>query len=229
MPSPRFLKAKPALFSAAALLCALLLAGCDEYVRIIRDRDVHISKHATWAWQPMAERPERRASRDTRPVISRDVIGRGDSARGETITRENDPENDILRGKVKLAIEQSLMAKGMKQVVEPEDADFLVDFHLAVRRRNVTVGYAYPGGYPGLACGPFGCYEGWGWGPAGVSYENIRFREGTIVFDFIQHSTNHLAYRAIGEKPVNRDSFSFTQDEVNGLIHHLLKDLKTGK
>jgi hypothetical protein len=36
-------------------------------------------------------------------------------------------------------------------------------------------------------------------------------------------------YRAVGEKPVRRDTFSFSQDEVNGLVHHLLKDLKPSK
>jgi hypothetical protein len=58
---------------------------------------------------------------------------------------------------------------------------------------------------------------------------HIRFREGTIVLDVVQSPTNHLIYRAVGEKPVRRDTFSFSQDEVNGLVHHLLKDLKPSK
>jgi hypothetical protein len=87
----------------------------------------------------------------------------------------------------------------------------------------------YPGAYPGLVCGPFGCYSGWGYGPAAVGYENIRFREGTIVLDAVQNPSNHLIYRAVGEKPVRRDTFSFSQDEVNGLVHHLLKDLRPSK
>ncbi len=62
-----------------------------------------------------------------------------------------------------------------------------------------------------------------------MGYENIRFREGTVVFDFLQGASNHLVYRAVGEKPVRRDTFSFSQDEVNGLVHHLLKDLKPAK
>jgi hypothetical protein len=45
----------------------------------------------------------------------------------------------------------------------------------------------------------------------------------------VQNPANHLVYRAVGEKPVRRDTFSFTQDEVNGLVHHLLKDLKPSK
>jgi len=36
-------------------------------------------------------------------------------------------------------------------------------------------------------------------------------------------------YRAIGQKPVKRDAFSLTQDEINGLVNHLLKDLKPKK
>ena len=216
----KIFSAKPALI-AAAFAAAALLAGCDEYVHITRDPDLRIAKHATWAWQPMTQRS---GSRDSRPVTSRDLI-----TRGEPVARDTSAENEVLRGKVKNAIEQSLNAKGMRFVNDPETADFLVDFHLGVRRRNVTVQHVYPGGYPGLVCGPFGCWEGWGWGPTGVSYENIRFREGTIVLDLVQHSTNHLAYRAVGEKPVRRDMLSFSQDEVNGLVHHLFKDLRTGK
>ena len=62
-----------------------------------------------------------------------------------------------------------------------------------------------------------------------MGYERIHFREGTIVFDLMQQATKHQVYRAVGEKPVRRDTFSLTQDEINGLVNHLLKDLKTGK
>jgi len=45
----------------------------------------------------------------------------------------------------------------------------------------------------------------------------------------VQRGSNNPAYRAIGEKPVHRDAFSFSQSEVNGMVHHLLKDLRAGK
>jgi len=216
----RTFSAKPALIAALACGGALVLAGCDERVRIIRDPDLRVAKHATWAWQPMTQRG---GTRDSRAVTSRDLI-----TRGETVARDTSAENEVLRGKVKNAIEETLNTKGMRFVSDPQAADFLVDFHLGVRRRSVTVEHVYPG-YPGLVCGPYGCWEGWGWGPTGVSYENIRFREGTIVLDLVQHDTNHLAYRAIGEKPVRRDMLSFSQDEVNGMVHRLLKDLRARK
>lgn len=210
---PRGVKAKSSLVAAAVLAGCFLLAGCDEYVRITRDPDLRLSRHATWAWQTAPSR----AVRESRPVVSRDVIGRGGR---ETVARDNSPENDALRDKVKVAIEQNLIAKGFKQVSDPGAADFLVDFHLAMQRRNVTV--AYPDAYPGLVCGPYGCWQGWG----GVGYENIRFREGTIVIVATQEPSNHLVYRAVGEKPVKRDLLSFGQSEVNDIVHHLLKDLK---
>jgi len=182
---------------------------------------VRIARGATWAWQPEVEPV---AARDNRRVISRDMVNRGDTA-----TRETDPNYQIVRDRVKNAIAQTLSAKGLKQVSDPAAAEFLADYHYAMERHNASVPAVYPGAYPGLVCGPYGCWEGGGYGPAGVGYENVHFREGTIVFDLLQASTKHQVYRAIGEKPVRRDTFSLTQDEINGLVHHLLKDLKTRK
>jgi Domain of unknown function (DUF4136) len=220
MLSQRLLRARALLFAAGIIAFAGLLAGCDEYVQITRDRDVHIARHATWAWRPAREE----SRRDSRPVVSRDVI-----ARNETVLRADNADSEALRDKVKAAVERNLIDKGLKEVSDPAAADFLVDFHIAVRRRNMTVETVYPGAYPGLVCGPFGCYSGWGYGPATLGYENIRFREGTIVLDVVQNPANHLVYRAVGEKPVRRDTLSFSQDEVNGLVHHLLKDLKPSR
>jgi len=204
---------KPALLGISAMLCGVILAGCDDYVQITRDPDVRIRKLATWAWRPAAEQTR---ERDSRPVVSRDVI-----SRRETVERDTNADNEMVRQRVKTAIEQTLASKGLNQISDPRAADFLVDYHFAVERRSATV----PVGYPGVVCGPYGCWDSWGWGPVG--YEHIRFREGTIVFDFVQQSTKHMVYRAVGEKHVHRDTFTLTQDDINGLVHHLLKDLKT--
>ena len=213
---------KSTLLAVTALFCGFLLAGCDDYVQITRDPDVRIPKLATWAWRPAPEpsKARERDSRDSRPVISRDVI-----SRNETVERDTNADNEVVRQRVKTAIEQTLNSKGLNQISDPNAADFLVDYHFVVQRRNATVPVAY-GGYPGLACGPYGCWSG-GWGPTLVGYEHIRFREGTIVFDFVQRDSKHLVYRAVGEKHVHYDRFTLTQDDINGLVHHLLKDLRT--
>src|SRR5215469_4318977 len=214
---PRTKSYKRSTLAAAAVLgCGLLLAGCDDYVQITRDPDVRIPKLATWAWRPAEPAQARERDRDSRPVVSRDVI-----TRNQAPMRDTNSNDEAVRLKVKTAIEQTLASKGLNQISDPRAADFLVDYHFAVEHHNATV----PVGYPGVVCGPYGCWQSWGWGPVG--YEHIRFREGTIVFDFVQQSTKHMVYRAVGEKHVNRNTFTLTQDDINGLVHHLLKDLKT--
>ena len=226
----RFLSATKRLLGAAGLALVIFAAGCDDRVQIIRDRDVHIPRNATWAWRPVVqEQAGARTSGDSRPVISRDDVSRqAPPPRSQGVVRDPEANNEVVRERVKTAIEQTLMSKGFKQVTDPGVADFLVDYKFAVNRGNVAVP-VYGGGYGGLVCGPFRCWDSWGYGPAYVGYENIHFREGTIVFDLIQAANRHQVYRAIGEKPVRRDAFSLTQDEINDLTHHLLKDLKTGK
>jgi hypothetical protein len=218
------------LLTAAAFLSLVFVAGCDEYVQVTRDRDVRIAKGATWAWRPAVEeaavaRDNRTA--DNRPVTSRDDLAR--TPRNQPAPRVPDPNDEVVRQRVKDAIAQTLGSKGLKQVNDPATADFLIDYKFAVNRHNAAVPVGYPGAYPGLVCGPFRCWESWGYGPAYVGYENIHFREGMIVFDLVQQSTKHLVYRAVGQKPVKRDAFSLTQGDINSLVHHLLGDLKPGK
>jgi hypothetical protein len=206
---------KSLVLAVSVFFCGMLLAGCDDHITVIRDPDIPVPKGSTWAWKPAAPAKDS----DRRPVVSRDVI-----SRGETIVRDPDVNRELVRQRIRLAIEQTLSSKGLRQVSDPQTADFLVDYHVAVRRHDVRVRRVYPGGYPGLVCGPYGCWESWGWGPTAVSYENIRFREGTVVFDFVKQSTKRLAYRAIGRKPVHRDTFN--QDEISEFVHHLLGKLK---
>src|SRR5690349_7074233 len=121
---------KSTLLAVTALFFGFLLAGCDDYVQITRDPDVRIPKLATWAWRPAPE-PSKARERDSRPVVSRDVI-----SRNETAERDVDANSEAARQKVKTAIEQTLASKGLQQISDPAAADFLVDYHFAVERRN---------------------------------------------------------------------------------------------
>jgi uncharacterized protein DUF4136 len=203
------------LAAASILVSGLLLAGCDDHIIVTRDPNIPVVKGSSWAWKPAA--PPKDA--DQRPVVSRDVI-----SRGETVARESGANNQIVRDRIRAAIEQTLSSKGLRQVSDPQAADFLVDYHVAVRRHNVTIERVYPGGYPGLVCGPFGCWESWGWGPPEVSYENVRFREGTVVLDLVKQANKRLVYRAVGQKPVRRDTFN--QGEISEFVRHMLGKLK---
>jgi hypothetical protein len=233
------------LFAAALVFFGLGLSGCDDRLERFRNPDVPIPHGATWAWRPST--PERKViSRDdNRPYDRRDQYrrdrGHDDDRRDRDDRRDNyhrddnrdrqdlaseNLDNEMVRGRIRVAIEKELAKKGLRRVDDPHDAEFLVDYRAAIHRENRTVERVYPGGFPGLVCGPFGCWDSWGYGPPEVSYENIHFREGMIVFNFIQHGSNKIAYRAIGEKHVNRSYLK--QENIDEAVQRLLKDLRPG-
>ena len=218
------------VLAASMVMGGLWLAGCDERVTIIRNQDIPVLKHQTWAWRPAPAKPATQAApaaKDERPVISRDVIGGRQPvqpAAPAQAAAAPDPANEPVRQELRTAIERQLTEKGLTQTTDPATADFLVDYHYAMRRHTATVERVYPGAYPGLVCGPFGCWQGGGYGPPEVSYENIRFREGTFVFDLYKRGANRLAYRAVGIEPPYRGPLS--HDQVNDMVHALLKGLK---
>ena len=108
------------------------------------------------------------------------------------------------------------------QVTDPATADFLVDYHVAVKTHTATVRVsrlsrdrlAAP-----LAAGPDGAGDLLEFG-----FENIRFHEGTFVFDLALRNPKKLAYRAISQKELNNRTISPYQAEH--AVDHLLKDLK---
>jgi hypothetical protein len=219
------------LLLGAVVASGLFFAGCDEHVDVVRDHSVVIPKHATWAWRPdTAEKKDKEgASQD---VISRDVIS--DDGRSETISRDPRSDNETLRLAIRTDIEQEMRSKGFKQVDSPAAAEFLADYHFAIRRHTAAEGASYReggyrGGYPGFVCGPFGCWASYTWGYWGgpYGYRNPNYREGTIVFDFVKQSSNKVAFRAVGRKELNHESFS--TDRVRDAVHRLLRDLKHGK
>lgn len=215
----------PLLLAASVLLGGLWLAGCDERVTIVHDQDVPVLKHQTWAWRPAPARKEAREAKDERPVISRDVIGGHQPASAPAPAAPAiESANEAVRQELRTAIERQLSEKGLTQASDPAAADFLVDYHYAMRRHTATVERVYPGAYPGLVCGPYGCWQGVGYGPPEVSFENIKFREGTFVFDFYKRSPTRMAYRSVGFEPPNRVALS--HDQVNDMVHALLKGLK---
>jgi hypothetical protein len=201
---------------AGTLFCAAVLTGCDEHVEVIRDPGIRVARQMTWAWRPVyASRAEVHGDR---PVVSHDMVRRGDSV------REGDPATDITRRQLGDEISRQLQTKGLRQVGEPDEADFLVDYHFAIRGHNVRVERVYPGAYPGLVCGPYGCWQGPGYGPPEVTYRNIQLREGTFVLDMSEQSSRRLAYRAIGQEPERHPQFS--HDQIQDMVHALLKGLK---
>jgi hypothetical protein len=222
-------RAVSAVLMAGLVAGGLFLSGCDDNVEIIRDPDIHVAKGMTWAWRPLNE-PEggKRAAEGGRPVVSRDVItpeAQPQPAPKQRLESNRDWNTEANRDTLKAAIAKNLQSKGLKQVMDPAVAHFLVDYHVAVKTQNATVGRAYPG-YPGLACGPYGCWSGWGWGPPEVAFQNVRYHEGTFVIDLALREPRKLAYRAISRKELN-NKHTITPYQAEEAVKHLLKGLKT--
>lgn len=214
-----------AVFIVAVLMGGMVLAGCDDNVEILRDPDVRIAKGMTWAWRPMTvPAPKVQQDTDTRPVVSRDVITSAPPPE-QRMESNRDWNTEANRNQLKTAIEHALKSKGLTQVSDPAMADFLVDYHVAVKTQKATVGSVYPGGYPGIVCGAFGCWSGWGWGPPEVEYRTVRYHEGTFVIDLALRNPKKLAYRAISQKELNNKQ-TITPYQAEEAVNHLLKGLK---
>jgi len=210
------------LLTVAALLSLIVVVGCNEYVTSERNPEIPIPKKATWAWRPIEAQPV--PGREARPVISRDEPNQGARPVPQT-----EASSEILRGQIRVAITKALAEKGFKEVTDLQAAAFLVDYHIAVKDQSAAVPVGYGGGYPGVVCGPYGCVQSWGWGPPAYGYQNIKFRNGTMVFDFLQASTKKVAFRAIGNKPVKSGLTTFTQSDVNSLVNAVLWKLSASK
>jgi len=207
------LKSRLLMFSFLAVLAGGALAGCDDHVTVDRDAAIPIHKGMTWAWRPAGPPPAQ----------NRPLSGSRPSSYGyaPSFERNRDWENDIIRNRIAHAFEQALNARGLMEVSDPAEADFLVDYQFAVEPRRERV--ATPMYAPGLVCGYYGCGNGF-YGPPGVYVHAVQYRQGTIVFDLFDHRLNRLAYRAVRENVVSKNSFS--DDEVREGVKHLLKGLK---
>lgn len=209
---------------AAVLMGGMVLAGCDDNVEVLRDPDIRVAKGMTWAWRPIAPPPPQgQRSNDSRPVVSRDVINSGPPPE-QHMESNRDWNTEANRDQLKAAIERALKSKGLVQVSDPMTADFLVDYHLAVKTQRATVGTVYPG-YPGSVCGPYGCWSGWGWGPPEVEYRTVKWHEGTFIFDLALRNPKKLAYRAISQKEL-KNKPTITPYQAEEAVNHLLKGLK---
>ena len=194
---------------AGVLLGALVLGGCDHNVEVIRDPDIHIAKGMTWAWRPVGT-----AAQTGRPVVSRDVIANPapPPPPPQHLESNRDWNTEANRNQLKEAIEHALKSKGLAQVNDPAAADFLADYHVAVKARNATVQTVYPG-------------WGWGWGPPEMEFQNVRISEGTFVIDLALRNPKKLAYRAISQKSLSNKT-TISPYQAQEAVNHLLKDLK---
>lgn len=207
-----------------ALACAAMLAGCDDHLTVDRDPSVKIQKGMTWAWRPMPLEKSEAHETGARKVISRDVIPQsGAPAPKRNFPAHADPEKDMIHMRTRIAIEQTLASKHLKQVTDPAAADFLVDYQVGVENKRERV--AQPVNPPVLVCGYYGCWQSWGyWAPAGYVYRTEHYSEGSIVFDLVHSADDRLAYRAVYGKKL--DEKGMDQQHVTSGVQKMLEKLQ---
>lgn len=94
-------------------------------------------------------------------------------------------DNDLLRKRVRLAVERALDERGYRQVESAEDADFLVTWSLELEER-VRVNGSGVGGY----------YHSRRWWGGYTAQPNVRnYQESTLVLDILDAETRELIWR----------------------------------
>jgi len=136
--------------------------------------------------------------------------------------------NDIVHRRIEASIAAQLTSRGFKLVTDPEQADFLVRYFVAVRRSTNMVTTTTSTGVmmgPSSAWGP-GWGHGWGRGwQTGVSTTRpVTSTNASFDVDLVQRSTGNTAWRGTssGEPARNRAP---TQGEVDGMMARLFRTM----
>lgn len=128
-------------------------------------------------------------------------------------------DNDLLRKRIRGAIEANLTARGFEAVADPAGADFIVTFGVVMDEKLRVTG----GG--GAAVGGFGYgYGRWPVGLGGVyGASDVRdYQEATLIVDFLDPSSRDLVWRGWGSGFIqtrDRDrSPALLQDGVDAVL-----------
>jgi hypothetical protein len=137
-------------------------------------------------------------------------------------------DNDIMRERIRTAIDTNLAAKGYRQV-DAAQAKLLVSYHVGLQTKT-DYSATSMGGPGGMACGVRGCIGGYGWGmygaPRDVDIRSINYTEGAVMLDLVDTTSGKLAWRATSQKRI--DQKDGTQDGLNAIIADMVKTLPQG-
>ena len=105
-----------------------------------------------------------------------------------------------MRQRIQDAIDGELQHQGWHRPPTPPNADFVVSYHIGVsRKQSVTASPEMTTIMPMLHCSARHCWSGlsWGyWGPPLETRRTYEYREGSLIIDLQQRSSNWLAWRA---------------------------------
>lgn len=93
--------------------------------------------------------------------------------------------NPLIKKRVHTAVDATLASKGYK-LTPPDEADFVVVIHAAIKERMRIQDW-----------GRYGWYDPW-WGPYGGRVDVSYYEEGTLVIDIVDAREKELVWRGSG-------------------------------
>ncbi len=173
------------LSCAVAAAVTISLAGCSGMsIRSDFNPQADFSRYSTYAWLPAPQTGDPRV------------------------------DNAILESRIKTAVDETLSAKGYRQVAA-DQATFLVGYHLSIEGR--------------MDATTVNSYYGYGWGPwyYGPGYQNTQVRyydQGTLLIDIVDAQAKELAWRGTAEAEVRSEMTpEKRQQRVNEAVTKILQ------
>lgn len=136
---------------------------------------------------------------------------------GTTDSRPTTGANQIVDGRIRRAVAETLSAKGYAQAA-PDSADLNVTYYTSMNShlRVYATGWGYGwGGGPYWGYG-YSCWPGWS------SVGATTYHEGTIIVDVIDRDKNQLVWRGVITSSLSKKSSS--EEKINAAITRVLSD-----
>jgi hypothetical protein len=186
----------------AAMSALLVLSACETAppVSVLQAHDASVAPGSTYAWAPVSTQE----------------------------MQQGDPriDNDIIRSRIRMAVDTNLAAKGFRLVDDPASAQLLVAYYVGLQQGTDYRVDTYGGAGP-VACGWRGCVGGYGWGmygaPMDADVRAINYTNASLILDLKDRSTGKLAWRASSTKRVTEGDGA--QDKLNALVANMVKSL----
>ncbi len=184
------------------MLALCYLGGCSSTpVTTDYDPDFQFSSVRTYAWMSVDA-----------PVSQAAVPRRADV-------------NDLMRDRIRAALDAQMRAKGIQKVDGPKPADVLLTFHMGIEERvEVYDFHDHFGYYP---CFSRRCSPGYGYYPGGIHHDHweTEYQQGRLIVDIVSPETKKLLWRGVSERRIPwletpEERRLFIVDTVGAVMSH---------
>jgi len=123
------------------------------------------------------------------------------NAQGEASKARADV-NDLMRDRIRNALDAQMQAQGIKRVPDSKSADVLLTFHMGIEERVEEYDFHDHFGY--YPCFSRHCGPGFGYYPGGIHHDHwtTEYQQGRLIVDMISPTTQKLVWRGVSERRI---------------------------